>query len=138
ASPGPRKASNATPCPSPSEACCAGSAETTRATTRGAAWCERQLLGAGGGAPRPAGGGDIAGRKGALKKVLEISALTVLHVIDVPAPCSRILDLGQKLEKALRRVDIAGLRGDHENRVYPIHWEHADDAAERALGLGLQ
>ena len=93
------------------------------------------------GAVLPGGAGsraDVARREGALQQELEIRALAVLHVIDVPGARGRILDPVHQADKAFRRIDVARLRRDHENGVDPFHRQHADDTAERAFALSLQ
>ena len=80
----------------------------------------------------------MARGKGTLEQVFEIGALAVLHVIDVPRPCGSIFDPLRQPEKAISCIDVARLRGNHENRVDPLHREDLNDPAERALGLGLK
>jgi len=100
---------------------------------------DRQLLGAGcGGTGRGTGGADVARCEGSLQQQLEISTLTVLHVINVPGARRRILDPIHQTDKALGGVDVAWLRGDHENRVDPFHRQHADETAKRAFALRLE
>jgi hypothetical protein len=64
--------------------------------------------------------------------------LAVLHVVDVPAPRCGIFDLVYELEKASRRLDVAGLRRHDENSIDPIHRDNAYDAAKRTFGLSLK
>ena len=73
-----------------------------------------------------------------MKQEFEIRALAILHIIDMPAACGRILHLTREPEESPCRVDVAGLGGDHENGVHSIHRNDADEAGERALTLSLQ
>ena len=113
--------------------------ETRRAASWPAPPTDRQLLGAGCSAPRRAGRrGDIARRERSLEEVLEIGALAVLHVIDMPGPRGGVLELVCQPEKSSCRIDVAGLRRHYENGIDPIHRNDAHDAAESPFGLSLQ
>ena len=86
-------------------------AKTRRATAWGAPTADRQLLGAGrSGAWRAGRRGDIARRERSLEEALEIGALAILYVIDMPGPRSRVLELVCEPEKSSCRIDVAGLR----------------------------
>src|SRR6516165_7328235 len=84
--------------------------ETRGAGSRRAPSADRQLLGAGcGGAGRGGRGADVAWRERLLEQKLEICALTVLHVIDMPRTRGRILDSVHQVCKALGCIDVARL-----------------------------
>src|SRR5262249_16422635 len=114
-------------------------ATATRPPTRRTSWRERELLGARrSGARRPRSRRNIARREGALEQVFEIGALTVLHIVDVPRACGGILDLFCQLKKPPRRIDVTRLRGHHQNGIYPVHRQHANNTGEGTLTLSLQ
>ena len=52
---------------------------------------------------------DTPRGKGSLQQGFEIGALTVLHVIDMPSPRGRVLELVCEPEKSSCRIDVAGL-----------------------------
>src|SRR6516225_4222741 len=56
----------------------------------------------------------------------------------MPGARGRILDPVHQTDKALGRIDVAQLRGNHENGVDSFHREHADETAERAFALRLE
>jgi len=80
----------------------------------------------------------MPGGESSLQQRLEIGALTVLYVIDVPGPRRRVLNPPFQAEEAPCLVDIAGLGRDDEDGIDPLHRHDADDAGERAFALGLQ
>src|SRR5580700_10523261 len=68
--------------------------------------------------------------KGSLQQGLEIGALAVLHVIDMPRPRRRVLDPPHETGEAPCLVDIAGLDQHHEDGVDPLHRYDADNRRE--------
>ena len=76
--------------------------------------------------------------EGALQQGLEIGALAVLHVIDVPGPRRRVLDPPLQAQEAPRLVDIAGLGRHDQDGVDPLHRHDADNPGERAFTLGAE
>src|SRR5205807_10138369 len=84
--------------------------ETRRAASRTASPADRELIGAGrGGAGRGRGGRNVAGREGALEQKLEIRALTVLHIVNMPGARGRILGPMHQADKTFGRIDITRL-----------------------------
>src|SRR5439155_15731937 len=81
--------------------------ETRRAGSRTASPAHRELLGAGrSGAGRGRGGRNVAGGEGALEQKLEIRALTVLHIVNMPGARGRILGPVHQADKTFGRIDI--------------------------------
>src|SRR6202040_1723282 len=74
-------------------------------------------------------------RERPLQQVLEVGALSVLDVINMPSTSRCSLNPPFEAEKPPCLVDVARLRRSHENGIDPLHRHDAYNAGKRAFAI---
>ena len=80
----------------------------------------------------------MARGKRPLKQVLQIAALAILHVVNMPRARRCILGASFETQKAARIIDIARIVRDDEYRIGALHRDDAHNSGKHSFTFGAE